>query len=137
MTRMIAGLLKPSSGHIFYEGRDLVKANAREWHELRREIQAVFQHPQLTFHPRKDIYFACAEPIRLYHLNRHKSEKEMIGHMMGRVGIPEDQWHKYPHEISGGQAQRIAIARALSLNPKLLIAMNRHPCWMFLFRLRF
>ena len=121
ITRMIAGLLKPTSGSIIYEGQDLVRANARAWHGLRREIQVVFQHPQMTFHPRKDIYFACAEPIRLYHLDRHKSEKEMIGHMMGRVGIPEDQWHKYPHEISGGQAQRIAIARALALNPKLLI----------------
>jgi len=91
ITRMIAGLLKPTSGSIIYEGQDLVRANARAWHGLRREIQVVFQHPQMTFHPRKDIYFACAEPIRLYHLDRHKSEKEMIGHMMGRVGIPEDQ----------------------------------------------
>ncbi len=121
LTRMIGGFLKPSSGEIFFEGKNLVRANGREWHALRREIQFVFQHPQMTFHPRRDIYFACAEPIRLYHLDRHMSEKEMIRHMLGRVGIPEDQWHKYPHEISGGQAQRISIARALSLNPKLLV----------------
>lgn len=121
LTRMIGGFLKPSSGEITFEGKNLVKANAREWHELRQQIQFVFQHPQLTFHPRRDIYFACAEPIRLYHLDRHMSERDMICHMLRRVGIPEDQWHKYPHEISGGQAQRIAIARALSLNPKLLI----------------
>lgn len=121
LSRMIAGLLKPTSGQILFEGRDILKFNAKEWHELRRDIQVVFQHPQMTFHPRRDIYFACAEPIRLYHLDHHISEEEMIGHMMGRVGIPKDQWHKYPHEISGGQAQRISIARALSLNPKLLI----------------
>lgn len=121
LTRMIGGFLKPSSGEITFEGKDLIKARAGEWHELRREIQFVFQHPQMTFHPRRDIYFACAEPIRLYHLDRHITEEEMVRHMLRRVGIPEDQWHKYPHEISGGQAQRIAIARALSLNPKLLI----------------
>lgn len=121
LTRIIGGFLKPSSGEITFEGKNLVKANSREWHQLRQQIQFVFQHPQLTFHPRRNIYFACAEPIRLYHLDRHISEKDMIRHMLRRVGISEDQWHKYPHEISGGQAQRIAIARALSLNPKLLI----------------
>ena len=121
LTRMIGGFLKPSSGEITFEGKNLIKANAREWHELRRQIQFVFQHPQMTFHPGRDVYFACAEPIRLYHLDRHITEKEMVRHMLGRVGIQEDQWHKYPHEISGGQAQRIAVARALSLNPKLLI----------------
>lgn len=121
LTRMIGGFLKPSSGEITFEGKNLVKANSREWHQLRQQIQFVFQHPQLTFHPRRNIYFACAEPIRLYHLDRHMSERDMIRHMLRRVGISEDQWHKYPHEISGGQAQRIAIARALSLNPKLLI----------------
>lgn len=72
LTRMIGGFLKPSSGEITFEGKNLVKANAREWHELRQQIQFVFQHPQLTFHPRRDIYFACAEPIRLYHLDRHR-----------------------------------------------------------------
>ena len=121
LTRMIGGFLKPSSGEITFEGKNLVKANSREWHQLRQQIQFVFQHPQLTFHPRRNIYFACAEPIRLYHLDRHMRERDMIRHMLRRVGISEDQWHKYPHEISGGQAQRIAIARALSLNPKLLI----------------
>lgn len=121
LTRMIGGFLKPSSGEITFEGKNLVKANSREWHQLHQQIQFVFQHPQLTFHPRRNIYFACAEPIRLYHLDRHMSERDMIRHMLRRVGISEDQWHKYPHEISGGQAQRIAIARALSLNPKLLI----------------
>ena len=121
LTRMIGGFLKPSSGEITFEGKNLVKANARDGQQLLQDILFVFQHPQLTFHPRRNIYFACAEPIRLYHLDRHISEKDMIRHMLRRVGISEDQWHKYPHEISGGQAQRIAIARALSLNPKLLI----------------
>lgn len=119
--RMIAGLIKPDSGSIFYQGADLIKANKKEWHNYRKEIQVLFQHPQLTFHPRKNLYFACAEPIRLYQLAKNMDEKTMVKHMMQRVGISEDQLIKFPHEISGGQAQRIAIARSLCLNPRLFI----------------
>lgn len=121
VTKMILGLLKPTGGRILFEGRDITNLNQKQWHTLRKDIQVVFQHPQMTFNPRKDIYFACAEPVRLYELNKNMTEEDLVKHMLKRVGIPFDQMKKFPHEISGGQAQRISIARALSLNPKLLI----------------
>lgn len=121
VTKMILGILKPTSGSIWFNGEEISKFKSRQWQKLRKDIQVVFQHPQMTFNPRRNIYFACLEPIRLHKLNNSMSEHDMVMHMINRVGISKDQLKKYPHEISGGQAQRISIARALSLNPKLLI----------------
>ncbi len=122
VSKIVMGLLKPSSGGVFYNGRDLTKMSNRDWHLLRKEIQMVFQHPQLTFNPRRNIYFACAEPIRLYKLAKNKiEEKAMVEYLIERVGLTKDQLKKYPHELSGGQAQRLSITRALCLQPKFII----------------
>lgn len=122
VTRIILGLLKPTLGSVLYNGRDLTKVNKNDWYELRKEIQVVFQHPQSVFNPRRNIYFSCAEPIKLFKMAKNKKEEErMVGELIARVGLSKDQLKKYPHEISGGQAQRLSIVRALSLNPKLLI----------------
>ncbi|AET68433.1 ATPase component of various ABC-type transport systems with duplicated ATPase domain [Desulfosporosinus orientis DSM 765] len=122
LTRIILGLLKPTRGSVFYRDRDLTKLKKGDWQRLRREIQVVFQHPQSMFNPRRKIYFSCAEPIRLFKMAENKGEEErMVAELMERVGLSEDQLKKYPHELSGGQAQRLSIIRALSLNPRLLI----------------
>jgi len=122
VTKIILGLLKPTFGSVLYYGRDLTKVNRKDWYQLRREIQVVFQHPQSMFNPRRNIYFSCAEPIKLYNMARNKAEEQgMVYELIERVGLSKDQLKKYPHEISGGQAQRLSIIRALSLNPKLLI----------------
>jgi len=122
VTKIILGLLKPTKGSVVYCGRDLLKASTEEWYKLRKEIQVIFQHPQMTFNPNRNIYFSCAEPIRLYKMAKNKAEeKEMVYELIEKVGLSKDQLKKYPHEISGGQAQRLSIIRALSLNPKLLI----------------
>ncbi|HWQ42721.1 MAG TPA: ATP-binding cassette domain-containing protein [Desulfosporosinus sp.] len=122
VTKMILGLLKPTFGSVLYHGRDLTKVNRKDWYLLRKEMQVVFQHPQSMFNPRRNIYFSCAEPIKLYKMAKNKAEEEeMVYELIERVGLSKDQLKKYPHEISGGQAQRLSIIRALSLNPKLLI----------------
>lgn len=122
VTKIILGLLKPTLGSVLYDGRDLTKLNRKDWYPLRKEIQVVFQHPQSMFNPRRNIYFSCAEPIKLYKMAKNKAEEEeMVYELIERVGLSKDQLKKYPHEISGGQAQRLSIIRALSLNPKLLI----------------
>lgn len=122
LSRMIMGFLRPDSGEIIYEGKHLEQLKPREWWSMRREIQMIFQNPQKAFNPRFSIYECCAEPIRLHHLAASRDEeRSMVYHMLDSVGITRDQMNKFPHEISGGQAQRVAIVRALVLKPKLLI----------------
>lgn len=121
-SRMIMGFLKPNSGSIRYNGREVSTMKKNEWLKMRRDIQIVFQNPQMTFNPRSTVYNCCAEPIRLFHLAKSREEeRSMVYDMLDSVGVSRDQSNKYPHEISGGQAQRLSIVRALSLNPKLLI----------------
>ena len=121
-SRIIMGFLKPDQGSVLYKGRDLAQLNKRQWAEIRREIQMIFQHPQMTFNPRFTVYDCCAEPIRRFHLAKDREqERAMVLAVLDSVGVPRDQLQKFPHEISGGQAQRISIARTLQLNPRLLI----------------
>lgn len=122
VTRMILGLLKPSKGNILFDGKDLAVLKGKEWKAVRKDIQVVFQHPQMTFNPRRTIRFACAEPAYNFGLVKSKAEKDaLVKDLIQQVGLTSDQLKKYPHEISGGQAQRLSIIRAVSLNPKLLI----------------
>lgn len=122
LSRMIMGFLRPDSGEIIYEGKHLEQLKPREWRPMRREIQMIFQNPQKAFNPRFSIYDCCAEPIRLHHLAANRDEeRSMVYHMLDSVGITRDQMNKFPHEVSGGQAQRVAIVRTLVLKPKLLI----------------
>lgn len=122
LTKMMLGLLKPTAGEIIYNDRtSLTKLSSNQWKPLRKEIQCVFQHPQMTFNPQRNLYFSCAEPLRLFHLIEKEEEETKIREMMESVGISFDHLKKYPHEISGGQAQRISIARTLALKPRLLL----------------
>lgn len=121
-SRMIMGLIKPDSGSIILDGCELTDLRKANWLKMRKNIQIVFQNPQMTFNPRFTIYDCCAEPIRLFHLAKNRDEeRSMVFEMLDSVGVSRDQVDKYPHEISGGQAQRISIVRSLILNPKLLI----------------
>lgn len=121
-SRMIMGFLEPDGGSVRFDGRELTKLSKKQWQQARRDIQIVFQNPQMTFNPRFTVYDCCAEPIRLFRLARNREdERQMVFEMLDSVGVSRDQIGKFPHEISGGQAQRISIIRALALKPKLLI----------------
>lgn len=122
LSRLVMGFLKPDAGTIRYDGKDIAHLKKSEWRLLRKDMQMIFQNPQKAFNPRFSVYECCAEPIRLFNLAANQEEeRSMVYDMLDSVGITRDQMNKYPHEISGGQAQRVAIVRALALQPKLLI----------------
>lgn len=122
LSRMIMGFVKPDSGDILYEGSSLLGLKRADWRALRKDVQMIFQNPQKAFNPRFSIYECCAEPIRLFNLaSSAQEERTMVYEMLDSVGVTREQMNKFPHEISGGQAQRVAIVRALVLQPKLLI----------------
>lgn len=119
--RQIVGLEKPTSGQILYEGMDLAKAGPRQMRPIRTQLQMVFQDSYSSLNPRKHIFEILSEPM-LYHGITHRAglEKE-LKRLLDMVGLPSNALGRYPHEFSGGQRQRICIAKALSLDPKLVV----------------
>lgn len=115
-------LLEASSGEIFFMGQDLRKASKKALKKLRKEMQIIFQNPYASLNPRKSIFQNLSEGILHHGLARTKKQAlEKSLEALDRVGLDEDCIWRYPHEFSGGQQQRICIARAISIEPKLLV----------------
>jgi peptide/nickel transport system ATP-binding protein len=120
--RAILHLVKPTSGNIFFGGKDIAKATLEEMRLLRKELQIVFQDPYGSLNPRLSIGDAIVEPMNVHGLSSStNARKEKAIHMLEQVNMPADVFNRYPHQFSGGQRQRICIARALALNPNFLI----------------
>lgn len=119
--RQIVGLEHPTAGRILYKGTDLASMSPSARKPVRTELQMVFQDSYSSLNPRKHIYEILSEPM-IYHklADRHTAYGE-VKRLLDMVGLPHAAMGRYPHEFSGGQRQRIGIARALSLNPKLLV----------------
>lgn len=119
--RQLIGLEKPTSGDILYEGNSLVHMKSRELSRIRTQLQMVFQDPYSSLNPRKHIFEILAEPMLYHRLQTKDTVDQRINELLEQVGLPKSAKRRYPHEFSGGQRQRITIAKALSLNPKLVI----------------
>jgi peptide/nickel transport system ATP-binding protein len=115
-------LHQATGGSAMFDGRDLLAMNAREYQPYKRRIQIIFQNPYASLNPRFTVGQILLEPMRIHRIGANDGERiEMAYYLLKRVGLPEQAFHRYPHEFSGGQRQRIAIARCLTMKPEILV----------------
>lgn len=120
--RAIIGLNPVTEGEIIFEGEDLASLKRRDRRKYIKDIQMVFQDPYSSLNSRKNVLNIIAEPLRNFERLSPTEELIRVQELVERVGLTPESIYKYPHQFSGGQRQRIGIARALTLNPKLIIA---------------
>lgn len=120
-SRVILRLEEPTGGHVYFEGEDVFSFRGDKLRQFRKDVQIIFQDPYSSLNPRLSIGSIIAEGIGAHKIARGRKKKEIVEDLLKKVGLSAGYYNRYPHEFSGGQRQRIAIARALSLNPRLII----------------
>lgn len=122
LARAVLKLIPPTDGRVAWLGRDITAANRKEMNGLRDDLQIVFQDPLASLDPRMTIGASIAEPLLVHRHDLDKSQREkMVRDILPKVGLDPALINRYPHEMSGGQNQRVGIARAMILNPKLVV----------------
>jgi oligopeptide transport system ATP-binding protein len=122
LCRAVLQLLKPTSGSVRFEGREIAGLSRRAMRPLRGDLQMVFQDPYASLNPRKRVGQIIGSPLKLQGAASGAELRRRVQELLERVGLSPEHYDRFPHEFSGGQRQRIGIARALALRPKLIIA---------------
>ena len=120
--RCILRLIEPTSGEVWFEGKNVTRASKTELRALARDMQIIFQDPYASLNPRMTVSAIIGEALTIHKLTKTAAEyNERIVQLLETVGLSADHMRRYPHEFSGGQRQRIGIARALAVSPKMLV----------------
>jgi peptide/nickel transport system ATP-binding protein len=119
--RLLLLLEKPTSGEIYFDGKNLTEMSSKEIRKIRQKMQLIPQHPESSMDPRWKIYDSIAEPLRIHKLTSRDEEREVVYRLIEVVGLQEEHLSRHPHELSGGELQRAVIARAIALTPRFIV----------------
>lgn len=122
IARLMLRLIKPTSGEIFFKGKNIFDIKKEDLKSFRKCVQIIFQDPFASLNPRMNVFDTISEPLKIHNIVKKSELKDKVLSLLSDVGLQQDILNRYPHEFSGGQRQRICIARALAVSPEVIIA---------------